>query len=61
MGKINGIIYTATNTVNGKMYIGQTKSSLNVRINQHKSDMLKLRDNTAFHKAIRKHFFEAFT
>jgi hypothetical protein len=35
MKKHYGIIYKATNKVNGKSYIGQTTKSLKHRINNH--------------------------
>jgi len=31
-----GVIYKITNTVNGKVYIGQTVSTISHRWNQHK-------------------------
>lgn len=33
-----GVIYKITNTLNGKIYIGQTRQSLNRRITEHKRD-----------------------
>jgi len=58
--KIYGIIYKATNKVNGKVYIGQTAQSLDKRILQHIKDALNNRDNSYFHKAIRKYGKESF-
>ncbi|MBT2690643.1 helix-turn-helix domain-containing protein [Bacillus sp. ISL-47] len=54
------IIYKATNTVNGKVYIGLTSKSLTRRVWEHRSKM-----NSGgyfhFHHALRKYGFEAFT
>lgn len=56
------IIYKATNTNNGKVYIGQTTASMEYRMNQHRNNaMNNHRYHTYFHNAIRKHGFEAFT
>jgi len=50
-----GIIYKATNKVNGKVYIGQTVQSLRVRRNSHyclaDNDAIK----THFHRALHKY------
>lgn len=56
-----GIIYTATNTVNNKIYVGQTTQPLKQRIYQHKSDA-KRRANRSyyFYNAIQKYGFDAF-
>jgi len=48
------IIYKATNIVNGKCYIGQTVSSLRVRINGHIKESKRSITN-AFHNAINKY------
>lgn len=56
------IIYKATNTNNGKVYIGQTTASMEYRMNQHRNNaMNNHRYHTYFHNAIRKHGFESFT
>ena len=52
------IIYLATNIVNKKIYVGQTIKSLELRISQHKKDMLK-RD-FLFYRALRKYGFDNF-
>jgi Uri superfamily endonuclease len=51
----NGIIYIATNLVNGKQYVGQTSKSLKKRINQH-----IIRKNTHFDHALNKYGLENF-
>ena len=57
-----GYIYKVTNTVNGKMYIGQTKRTIDARWKQHvyssfnDSDF----DKGPFHLAIKKYGAEAF-
>lgn len=54
MSKPYGIIYKATNIVNGKCYIGQTvEPILKNRINGHYYDMN--RDNCYFHNALKKY------
>lgn len=54
---MNGIIYVATCTVNGKVYVGQTIRSLDKRRIGHCSSKSKW----PFHNAIRKHGAEQFT
>lgn len=39
--KVYGIIYAITNSVNNKIYIGQTTQTLNSRISQHRSAVKK--------------------
>lgn len=53
-GQFKGEIYKATNTVNGKMYIGQTIQGLGIRKWRHFQDT-KRGSNIVFHKAIRKY------
>lgn len=48
----NGKIYKYTNLINNKIYIGQTKQSLE---NRHKRHLTQLDDNTYFHRAIKKY------
>jgi group I intron endonuclease len=55
-----GIIYKATNKINGKSYIGQTVKPLNKRINNHISEALNEINDFYFHKAIRKYGEENF-
>lgn len=48
----NGKIYKYTNLINGMVYIGQTKQTLEQRDYKHQ---LQLNDNTYFHRAIKKY------
>ena len=49
------IIYKATNLINGKVYIGQTKKELKRRISEHKSELKLNGRNQLFYNALRKH------
>ena len=53
------IIYRATNTVNGKMYIGKTVKTLEVRKREHLNSA-KRGVETIFHKVIRKYSEQMF-
>jgi len=53
------IIYKCTNTVNGKVYIGQTITGLKRRKNQHLGDARR-GSTLVFHRAIRKYGKENF-
>jgi group I intron endonuclease len=53
------IVYKATNTVNGKVYIGKTVCKLNKRKCRHLQDA-KRGATTFFHRAIRKHGEDVF-
>lgn len=56
-----GVIYKATNKINGKSYVGQTIQSLSKRKIKHISDsVLKKETNSKFHNAIRKYGRENF-
>ena len=57
--KLFGIIYRATNVINGKCYIGQTVHSLAKRISGH-LNISNCGAETAFHKAIRKYDIDSF-
>jgi len=58
---IFGIIYKATNIINGKVYIGQTVKALEKRISGHYSNARKnTTPGSYFFKAIRKHGEGAF-
>ena len=48
-----GCVYCATNTVNGKKYIGKTVKNLEWRINGHLRDALERNSKYPFHAAIR--------
>lgn len=51
-----GYIYKITNLINGKMYIGQTKRSIDIRWKEH----LRSKDDSPIHKAFRKYGIENF-
>jgi group I intron endonuclease len=53
-----GIIYEIINLINSKSYIGQTRRTLNERINHHKNEKVK---NTPLYNAIRKYGWENFS
>lgn len=48
----NGKIYKYTNLINGMVYIGQTKQTLEQRDYKHQ---MQLNDNTYFHRAMKKY------
>lgn len=52
------LVYIITNDINNKVYIGQTTESLEQRFYRHCGYQLK--DNTYFHKAIKKYGVEHF-
>lgn len=54
-----GIIYKVTNTVNGKVYVGQTTQTMKERWGQHVRET-KIGSQYIFHRAIRKYGAEAF-
>lgn len=58
----SGIIYKATNTINGKSYIGKTIQSLEERKYVHKSYSKKINGGkkVVFHSAIKKYGWESF-
>lgn len=55
---INGVIYKATNTVNGKVYIGMTTRGLDVRMTEHRNSISYLK--SYFPNALRKYGWEPF-
>lgn len=58
-----GYIYKVTNTLNGKVYIGQTRREVSIRWREHKmyAWTLKTRCCSALYSAIRKYGDDAFT
>lgn len=54
----NGKIYKYTNLINGMIYIGQTKQTLEQRDYKHQT---QLKDNSYFHRAIKKYGRENFS
>lgn len=54
----NGKIYKYTNLINGMVYIGQTKQTLQQRDYKHQT---QLNDNTYFHRALKKYGRENFS
>jgi len=57
--KLFGLVYIATNKINGKCYIGQTIQTLDKRKTSHKSSAYN-NSNYVFHSAIRKHGWNNF-
>lgn len=49
------IIYSATNLINNKKYIGQTNRGLSVRINEHHYYAFKKKSSNLLHRALRKY------
>ena len=55
------IIYKATNTINGKCYVGQTIKTLKKRQQGHKTNSKQFPNNKShFHRAIHKHGWDNF-
>ena len=57
---IDMVVYVATNTINGKKYVGKSISGLAKRVYEHKCESKKQRTGSAFHLAISKYGIEAF-
>lgn len=55
--KRTGLIYKYTNKINGKIYIGQTRQSLQERDKRH----INAKDNTYFHRALQNYGRDNFT
>lgn len=51
--KVDGIIYVATNKINGYKYVGQTIQTLERRKYSHEWEAINIKDNNRFHNAIR--------
>lgn len=60
MDKAYGIVYLLTNTVNGKVYVGQTTKSVDERFKKHVKDALRAGRKYPIHNAIRKYGVAAF-
>lgn len=61
----NGYIYLVTNTINGKKYVGQTRTSIDRRIKSHINQSNRYKNGkvkcaSIFHKAIAKYGWENF-
>lgn len=58
-----GIVYLATNNINGKIYVGITTRDLKTRVSEHKYDSLHRdgKTRTYFHTAMKKYGFDNFT
>ncbi len=54
-----GVIYKITNTINGKIYIGQTIQSLKARKRDHRNKVTRL-SNLYLYRAFNKYGFESF-
>jgi len=57
----NMIIYKATNKLDGKCYIGQSKFSIERRMNEHLKSSRRPRPRFYIHRAIKKHGIDNFT
>jgi group I intron endonuclease len=57
---MSGIIYKATNKINGKVYIGRTTKDIHTRKSNHKTLALSKNSSNRFHKAIREYGFNSF-
>jgi group I intron endonuclease len=53
-----GLIYKATNKINGKCYIGQTVNDLQWRKTKHINEAKRSAHNFYFHNALRKYDFD---
>lgn len=54
------VVYKITNTINGKMYVGQTRKNVEDRFRQHINDAIAGRGHY-LHRAIRKYGIDNFT
>lgn len=60
MSQFTGYIYKITNKVNNKCYIGQTKTSINKRYVNHKSESRRTKIDTPLYRAMRKYGVDNF-
>lgn len=60
MKEFFGLVYKATNRVNGKVYVGQTIHKLKERRRSHEYEVKLKRFDTYFYRALRKHGYENF-
>src|SRR5258708_1318781 len=60
MNHIYGYVYLITNTINGKVYVGQTTATLATRWRQHKWEGKQQDASMLISRAIRKYGIEAF-
>lgn len=58
-GKYEGFIYLITNNVNGKKYVGQTRTTIEHRFAQHKSDSKKY--NFPLYRSFNKYGIDSFS
>lgn len=56
-----GSIYLLRNTVNGKVYVGQTTTSINARLASHAYEARRGKHNLPLYRAIRKYGIDAFS
>ena len=56
-----GYIYIITNKITGKQYVGQTRRTITIRFNQHKTRAISKKDNMYLHIAMNKYGVENFT
>ena len=57
---ISMVIYKATNTKTGKIYIGKYERKFNIRKSQHKHNAFIKKIDTYLYKSMRKHGFDVF-
>lgn len=57
---MKGIIYIATNLFNGRSYVGQTRRTLEERMNRHYQDAKKQDSTNEFHLALTQYGKDAF-
>ena len=56
-----GVSYKATDMLNKKSYIGQTRRSLEIRKKEHELDSNLKKSRSAFHFALKKYGFDNFS